>query len=236
LLVLALVFLSLCGADQARCRAESAADFVDFTDPDAVMRAHIARTAHCLESNVEIHSLRFLNGTEPADGSVQVRVLQDRVPSGYHNVILGLELRREGEALRTCWILVDASVQGPFLRAVKRIPYGAAISGGDFELVRAELRDLRADYFKVSEEVIGKTARRTLSPGDPLTRDALADPILVRSGERVRVRLQKDGISLAGLAQAEQNGKLGQLIRVRNLDFARVVKARVVGRGEVKID
>jgi flagella basal body P-ring formation protein FlgA len=242
LLTTAVFVFTLCGAEPFWCRDSYALEhrgtpeFVDFTDPAGVLRAHIARTAHCLESDVELRSFRYLNGTEPTDGSLQVRIMQDATTSGYRNVILGMELRREGKFYRTCWILVDASVQGRFLRASKRIPYGANVGPGDFELVCAEMPDLRAEYFTVSGDVVGKTARRTLSPGDPLTRDALSDPILVRAGEKVRVRLERGAISLAALAQAEQNGKLGQSIRIRNIDFARVMQARVVARGEVQID
>jgi flagella basal body P-ring formation protein FlgA len=34
-------------------------------------------------------------------------------------------------------------------------------------------------------------------------------------------------------ARAEEDGKLGQMIRVRNQDFSTVIKAQVIGRSQV---
>jgi len=69
---------------------------------------------------------------------------------------------------------------------------------------------------------------------EAITREVLTSPYLVRSGDTVRLRFEQSGVSLATLVRAEQSGKLGQVIRVRNLDFMRSVKAQVVGPGEVK--
>ena len=99
-----------------------------------------------------------------------------------------------------------------------------------------DIADARVACLRKPEEAIGLIARRTLSPGDPLTRESLANPFLVRSGDTVRLRLERSGIRLAVLARAEQDGKLGQFIRIWSLDFSRPLKAQVVGRGEVKVE
>jgi len=49
------------------------------------------------------------------------------------------------------------------------------------------------------------------------------------------LRLQRNGIVLLSRGRAEQDGKLGQIIRVRNLDFSNVLKAQVTGRSEVML-
>ncbi|MBP1623989.1 MAG: Chaperone for flagella basal body P-ring formation, partial [Acidobacteria bacterium] len=65
--------------------------------------------------------------------------------------------------------------------------------------------------------------------------ESFADPLLVRSGEIVRIRLERDGITLTSLAKAQQDGVLGQFIRVRSVDFPAFMKAKVTGRLEVKM-
>jgi flagella basal body P-ring formation protein FlgA len=202
----------------------------------AILRTHIAGMAGCAEADVEIHSVGDLSAIELPDGPREFRVLQKAVLPAYRKALVPVEVLSEGRSVRTFWLPVDASVSRNYLKVAKRIPYGAAIGAGDVKMVRAELPDLRLEYFESVDEVEGKTARRTLSPGDPLTRDVLANPYLVRSGETVRLRVERDGLALAAMVRAEQHGKLGQVIRVRNLDFDRALKARVVARGEVRID
>ena len=70
----------------------------------------------------------------------------------------------------------------------------------------------------------------------PLTREVLSNPVVVHSGETVRVRLERGTIVLSATARAEQDGKLGEMIRIRDLEFSKPLKATIIGRGEVRID
>jgi flagella basal body P-ring formation protein FlgA len=202
----------------------------------AILRIHIAAMTGRAESDVIIHSLGGLTSVELPAAPHELRVMQKSVLPAYQKVHVPVEVLSAGRSVRTFWLTVDASVNGIYLKAARRIPYGAAIGAMDVEMVRGELPDLRLDYFESPDEVDGKTARRTLSAGDPLTRDVLANPYLVRSGETVRLRLDREGVALAAMVRAEQHGKLGQVIRVRNLEFGRPSKARVVARGEVRME
>ena len=49
----------------------------------------------------------------------------------------------------------------------------------------------------------------------PLTSEAFSDPFLVHHGETVQLRLERNGILLTSSARAEQDGRLGQVIVVR---------------------
>jgi flagella basal body P-ring formation protein FlgA len=202
----------------------------------AILRNHIAAMTGRPESDVNIHAVGDLTPVELPAGPHELRVMQKSVLPAYRKVRVPVEVLSEGRSVRTFWLTVDASVTGNYLTVKSRIPYGAALNTQDVETVHGELPDLRIDYFESLDEVEGKTARRTLSAGDPLTRDVLASPYLVRSGETVRLRLEREGVALAAMVRAEQHGTLGQVIRVRNLDFGRPLKARVVARGEVRID
>ncbi|MEZ6126768.1 MAG: flagellar basal body P-ring formation chaperone FlgA [Planctomycetaceae bacterium] len=91
-------------------------------------------------------------------------------------------------------------------------------------------------------DVEGSTVRRTVHAGEVLTIRDLKQLTTVRRDDLIRAR---DMVSIVahrkGLkfvipaAEALQNGQMGQLIRVRNLESNRIVTARVIGRGEVEV-
>jgi len=85
------------------------------------------------------------------------------------------------------------------------------------------------------DDVTGMAAKRSFSPGDPLTLESLTKPFLVKSGDTVHLRLERNGLVLTSLVRAEQDGQLGQVIRVRNLEFSSVLNAKVTGRAKVEI-
>jgi flagella basal body P-ring formation protein FlgA len=201
-----------------------------------VLRTHIAGTLSCEEADVEVRSAGNVEGISVPEGDVSLRILQKGVPASYRNLLVGVEITKDNRPIRTFWVTVDASVRGRFPRIRRRVPYGAALVPADVEMVEADIRDLRARYLKSEQEAVGQVARRLLVPGDALVSDMLAAPYLVRNGQTVRLRIERDRIVAAALVRAEQDGRLGQTVTVRNLDFSRRLKARVVGPGEVMID
>jgi len=147
-----------------------------------------------------------------------------------------MEALSEGKVLRTFWVQAEVRIHLTTVQAVRRLAYGSVIGRDDIKEAPTELSDLHADYIRNCDLALGKVLRRTLSPGDPLTRDSLANPVLIRNGETVRLSFRNGPVSLATFARAEQDGRIGQIIRVRNMDFLRTVKAIVTGRGEVRIE
>jgi flagella basal body P-ring formation protein FlgA len=111
------------------------------------------------------------------------------------------------------------------------------------DLVRVETR-FAAFTPEISklEEVRGKRLARPLAAGEPLTRRHLVptvsanEPPVVQPRDAVRVTAHRNGLTIV-LRQAEalQPARIGQLVRVRNLDSNRVVVGRVVEAGEVEI-
>ena len=83
--------------------------------------------------------------------------------------------------------------------------------------------------------MIGTTAKRALGTGELLKRDWVNEINLVHSGDTVRLVSQGSAICVTTLARALQNGKIGDRIKVRNLDSDRAIAAVVTGQGEVRV-
>jgi flagella basal body P-ring formation protein FlgA len=200
-----------------------------------VLKAYLVEVTPWKESEIEIRSVGNLKSIELPPGDVRLCVQSKAAILGYRNILVPVEATQAGKPLRAFWVAADVRIRATILVAAKAIPFGKNIAAEDVMEISTEIRDLRTTYIRKLEDAVGRVSCRILSPGDPFTRESVMHPFLVRSGETVRLSLERNGIMLSTLARAEQNGRLGQVIRVRNLDFARILKAQVTGRAEVKM-
>jgi flagella basal body P-ring formation protein FlgA len=121
------------------------------------------------------------------------------------------------------------------VRAAKAVPYRKILRSSDFEVAVCEIRNLRARYFRSVDDVSGLVSKRALYPGDILDRAWVTERELVRSGDTVRLWVLGKRINISTLARALQSGKLGERIRVKNIDTNRAIRALVIGKGEVRV-
>jgi flagellar basal body P-ring formation protein FlgA len=203
---------------------------------EPILKSHFLESTSWKESEIEIHVLGNLKGIEIPLSGAELRLSSSATISGQRRILAPIEVLQDGKILRKYWVSAEVCVRADVVTASRRITPGKMIAAEDIEKKNTEITDLRVTYAGKPEEVIGKISRRNYSPGDPLTRDSFSDPCLVRNGETVRLRLERDGIVLTSIVKAEQDGRLGQIIRVRNVDFSRVLKAQVTGRAEVMVE
>ena len=83
--------------------------------------------------------------------------------------------------------------------------------------------------------LVGKVARRTLLPGHPIPVNAVKDPAVVTRGAPVRIVYQAAGLTITATAAPLQEGSVGDVIRVRNVDSGLVVVGVVQADGTVRV-
>jgi flagella basal body P-ring formation protein FlgA len=113
---------------------------------------------------------------------------------------------------------------------------GSILHSEDLVPKKMDLNQLKYGYFTDINEVLGKTLKRHLNRGAVLTPSAIAVTKVIKRGERVTIVAETGGISVHAAGQALEDGGLGDIIRVRNLNSRKEIEARVVGPGRVKID
>lgn len=118
----------------------------------------------------------------------------------------------------------------------RHVQPGDVIQEGD--LSSAWMPENRVPHRAVltAEQIVGAEVRRRLRPGRPVEAGDLRQPRLVRRGEAVEVIYRHGGLMLSALAEALDDGTLGQLVRLSNLDSGRRFAARVEGRKLAVID
>ncbi len=69
----------------------------------------------------------------------------------------------------------------------------------------------------------------------PIRGDQLEIAPLVRRGDRVTITVRSKGLQIVTSGKAKQDGQLGEMIRVMNLESKKNVYAEVVNAGDVLI-
>jgi flagellar basal body P-ring formation protein FlgA len=83
--------------------------------------------------------------------------------------------------------------------------------------------------------LLGRMARRTLLPGQPIPINAVEDPWTVARGAAVKIVVEDNGLSIVAYGSALQSGAAGTLIPVRNVDTGVIIRGIVEPDGSVKV-
>jgi flagella basal body P-ring formation protein FlgA len=103
----------------------------------------------------------------------------------------------------------------------------------DTRLLRAD--QVNRSAFVAPENLIGKSARRTLASGRPLTGADIRQPQLVRRGNMVLMHYRTANMVITAHGTARENGTSGDTVRVRNANSGKIVEAIVTGPDTVAV-
>ncbi len=93
----------------------------------------------------------------------------------------------------------------------------------------------RSTVHETREALIGKVARRTLLPGQPIPVGGVRDPYAVLQGKAAMVVLEAGGLIITTNAMALQNGNIGDVVSLRNVDSGTIIKGTVAPDGTVRL-
>jgi flagellar basal body P-ring formation protein FlgA len=213
----------------AETRAPEAAEIA------AVVKSYLASVTRWREEEIEVKSIDNLKAILLPEGELQLRVISRGVPASFRSTVFSVEAIQDGKPPHVFWVKADVHVRAQVVQVARPVAFRSVLKADDLREQTCEIDDPRAAYFRTAAEAVGKIAKRALGKGELLSQSSLEQPGLVRSGETVRLVLESGGLHMTVLARALQNGKLGDPIKVRNIDSDRVITAVITGRGEVRV-
>jgi flagellar basal body P-ring formation protein FlgA len=119
--------------------------------------------------------------------------------------------------------------------ALKNLERGGVISTADIELSLMNTAQVGYGYITQPDQVVGMELKRSLPLGSPIRLIHLKAPEVVSKGEKVTLEAGIGGLTVVTNARAMTAGKLGEQIQVRNIKSNRIVDARVVAPGRVRV-
>ena len=97
------------------------------------------------------------------------------------------------------------------------------------------LRDATGEEPLAVEEVVGKSARRTLIPGRAIHASDVGPPILVKAGANIDLEFAEPGVVVTARGVALEDGGIGSKIRFRNAESGSIAVGVISPSGRVNV-
>jgi len=184
---------------------------------------------------LQINYLRMPNLNVKNNKNMQAQIISQHrtVKPGYQT--LWVELLSNGRLLKKFPVSVDVAVLRTVWIATRKIKFHRKITAN---MVRTEKRLISTDYdqlFNASQNITGLETKRVIACGTILTTDLLRLPLLIHSGQKVKLQIVAGNLLLSTLAVARGEGRKGDFILVRCLTTGKSVKAQIQGPGLVQV-
>ena len=117
----------------------------------------------------------------------------------------------------------------------RRIGVGEVIRKRDIEWIKMRSEKVNRNVVVDAEQLIGKTPRRGLRPGQPIRSGDVRKPIIVTKGSLVTIVLKTGRMVLTSKGRAVENGSLHDAVRVMNTKSKTIVEAIVTSPNMVRV-
>lgn len=123
----------------------------------------------------------------------------------------------------------------PAVRTTREISRGATLAAEDVAVVATDMSGRLLRPLPSLENAVGARAIRDMETHAVIAHTDIAAEPLVRAGDIVRAHARVGDVEVTGDLVAAESGLNDEIIRVVNRDSRRVLRARVLDRGEVEI-
>lgn len=135
-------------------------------------------------------------------------------------------------------IHVAAHIDGQVNALVARYPIsrGTVIQNTDLEFVLRRYSQLNHGYYGSANLLSNMEAKRNIKAGQILTPGLIKAQKLVLRGQHITIVAQNSGLNLRVKGKALMDGQQGQTIKVQNLNSKKLIYARVISTGIVRVN
>jgi flagella basal body P-ring formation protein FlgA len=140
----------------------------------------------------------------------------------------------QGATKWNVYLPITVKVYGTALVAAHGAPAGSILGPNDVVGAEVDLAEDNSPAITDPDQAVGRVLARALQPGQSLRLGHLKARQWFAAGETVTVVAQGNGFSVAGEAQALNNGVEGQPVRVRT-EGGRVLTGQPVGERRVEL-
>ncbi len=188
------------------------------------------------QADVTITSIKVSRSNfVPGKNGVTYRVMADPGASFLGNTPVTVVLFKDRERIGSVRIIGKINVFKEVARAARNIASHEVLRKTDFRFVRENLADLSRDVITDPRQVIGKEAVHSFRVNEIIRKRDVAAPLLVQKGDIVTILISAPGLLITSKGQALEGGRLGEMMRVKNIATKRVVIGMVKGQKTVQV-
>lgn len=206
---------------------------ISAADLEMMVRAYITANPPFTGADMTIRSVRIPGDVMLPTGDVQheIQYLPQSQASGTLPVNIFFSI--DGNLIKRLMVTVNIMLMKDVPVTRRPIARYHLIQAEDLMMQTMDVSDLPANAVFAFEDVKGQRARRSIGPRTVLRQDQLEFPPAVKKGDRVLIVAESGGLRITTTGEVKNPGKVGDRVKVENLDsnktlFARVIDARTV--------
>ena len=141
---------------------------------------------------------------------------------------------RFGSESKTYWISGSAKISkmGPVMS--RQLNPGERISSKDFRIDEIDITFAK-DGVPRAEEVEGQLAGRLLQINQPIFKSDYRKELAINRGQLIRAVSGNESFEITSQAIAEEQGYVGDIIKIKNSESQKVLSGQIVEKGVVKV-
>jgi flagella basal body P-ring formation protein FlgA len=188
------------------------------------------------EADFRIRRFKVTGNGPLREGDIRVELKNQTDGKLAGHVGLNAILRVNGEIERRLVLSGWIDSLEDVVCAVRPLPRHAIVTNEDVHLEKRNTSRLPSNIARSVDGVTGKRLKHALKAGAVLMANAVAEPPLIKKGDRVTIVAQSSSVRITALGVAKSQGLAGEEIRVRNLMNNREITAFVVSSSTVRVE
>ncbi len=203
-------------------------------DPDEAIRQMAVRTfaLDTAVNRVEVLSSQ-IKASDVALTELSLRPISQKDPLGLFTVVA--TVTRDGRILECGQVSLRIHKFAEVLVAQTSLRRHDLPSETQFSLQRMDITSLLEQPVSAFETIEGLRMRRNLAKGQILTTSAVEPVPDIEVGREVSIQCSNDLFTIATAGTAQQSGRVGDVIRVKNRTSGKLVQARILDNSTVAI-
>ena len=139
------------------------------------------------------------------------------------------------EGQNVSWISGQIKAQRPVVKTARVLRANDTFQDSDLTMETTDIT-FNKDFFIKKKDIIGKKAARFITMGTTLTSNDVQREYDVRQGQTVKTVTGDENFEISLQTIAQDSGVTGDVIRVRNISNQKIMSARIMDKGTVRIE
>jgi len=146
-----------------------------------------------------------------------------------------LMTRVDGQIISNQSVRVELEALAEIVVSAGVLRRGELLNNDNIELRYQDVSRVKNPIYSIAE-IVGKRLKRSVRLGEPLQKNQVEFPPVIKRGERVVIQAKSQGFMLTAAGEAKQDGRAGEAIRVLNSNSRKEILCQVVAPGLVKVE
>ena len=185
---------------------------------------------------MKIRPIRYSQSHIVSPGEVTFQVIAPKHTDWIGAIPFKVNILVNGEVVKRTAVSCYIEVWQNVVTAAKPLGAKQPITIADIKVVRMNMARTPANAIVRMDQVVGKRANRSIAINSVLRSDQVDTTPIIRKGDMVQVLAESSNIKITTLAVAQENGGLGERIRLINVRSKKDIQALVIDSQTVQVD